>query len=211
MAPMILIFAIVGGVAGWGSWIVADRLTRPARAEAEASRSFLLLASLAGGGVLAGAAHEFGSESATLTGIAIVMIPILVTLLTDALAKLVFPVVVVPGALAALAIAALGPLGFGAALTAGAIAAGVTALFVIAARFVWFEAGEIPLGSGDVLIAALIGTIFGPGRTLPVLLAGVFLGGGVAALLLVSRRARGEDAIPYGVFLCLAALIALAR
>jgi hypothetical protein len=43
-----------------------------------------------------------------------------------------------------------------------------------------------------------------------VLFAGVVLAAAAAGLLLLTRRARRGDAIPYGAFLCGSALVALA-
>ena len=78
------------------------------------------------------------------------------------------------------------------------------------ARWRWPDAAEAPLGAGDVLIAGTVGAMFGPAQTLVVLFVGVLMAGVSAALLLVTRRASRQDAIPYGAFLCGAALVGLA-
>ncbi|MCC7021316.1 MAG: prepilin peptidase [Thermomicrobiales bacterium] len=144
--------------------------------------------------------------------VAILAAPILTTLLTDLLARLVYPVVVLPGLLATLALAAIGaPVlpALPAALATGAIAGSIAVLFIAFARWRWPEAEETPLGSGDALIAATAGAMLGPGRAPAALFAGMALGA-MVALFLVTRQADPEDPIPYGAFLCAAALAALA-
>ncbi len=89
-------------------------------------------------------------------------------------ARLVFPVVLIPGFLAALVIAATQPGGVLPALVSGGVAAGVTALLVVLARWIW-SSEEALLGSGDILIAAAIGAALGPDDTPRVLLMGMVL------------------------------------
>lgn len=69
------------------------------------------------------------------------------------------------------------PPGLPAAITGGGGAAAITALIVVLAGRLWRGAAETPLGSGEILIAALIGAIYGPTAAPGVLLAGVALGG----------------------------------
>lgn len=65
--------------------------------------------------------------------------------------------------------------------------------------------GTAALGMGDVKLAGLIGAVIGL-QGMPVALAlGVLLAGAGAVVLLLSKRARRGDAIPYGLFLSLAA------
>ena len=97
-----------------------------------------------------------------------------------------------------------------AALISGGGAAFVTALLVAASRWIPSGSDEPPLGSGEILIAAIIGAIFGPDQTPLVLFTGVMLGAAAAGLLVITRRARRHDVIPYGAFLCGSALVALA-
>jgi leader peptidase (prepilin peptidase)/N-methyltransferase len=124
----------------------------------------------------------------------------------------VFPIILLPGLLLALALAAAGLLGMPlpAALISGGAAAAVTALLVALSRWISPGSKEPPLGSGEILIAATIGAMLGPDETPLVLFAGVMLGAAAAGLLLLTRRARRHDVIPYGAFLCGPALVALA-
>lgn len=69
--------------------------------------------------------------------------------------------------------------------------------------------GSAALGMGDVKLAALIGAVIGL-QGVPVALAlGIFLAGAGAALLLLTRRGRRDEMIPYGLFLSLAAACVL--
>jgi len=65
------------------------------------------------------------------------------------------------------------------------------------------------MGWGDVKLAALIGLATGYPLVLVALLIGAILGGVVGAILLATRRRRPGEAIPYGPFLSLAAMVTL--
>jgi leader peptidase (prepilin peptidase) / N-methyltransferase len=204
--------AIIGFLLGWASWVTAEKLTAEARVSTWPQTAGLLLAGASGAVVLALSAVRSGGNAATVGVVAILTTPLLTTLLTDVLARLVFPVVILPGLLAALAIAAAGLLGVSlpAALISGGVAAAVTAILVAFSRGIWPGVAEPPLGSGEILIVATIGAMLGPDETPRVLFAGVMLGAVAAALLLLTRRAGWHDVIPYGAFLCGSALVALA-
>ena len=208
----IAVSAITGFLLGGASWVTAEKLTASARRSARAERVVLLLAGACGAVVLALSAVRSRGDAATVAVVAILAIPLLITLLTDVLARLVFPVVILPGLLGALALAAVGLLGvpLPAALISGGGAALVAALLVAASHRIWSGGEEPPLGSGEILIAATIGAMLGPDQTPAVLFVGVMLGAVMAALLLLTRRARQQDLIPYGAFLCGSALVALA-
>ena len=208
----VLVSAIIGVLLGCASWVVALKLTAQARVSPRSVRALLLLSALCGCGVLALSALRSGGDSTQVVVVAILAFPLLITLLTDILARLIFPAVLLPGLLVALTLATVGSLGLPlpAALISGGGAAGVTAVLVALSRWIWTGSEEPPLGSGDILIAATIGAMLGPDETPSVLFAGVILGAIAAGLLLLTRRARREDFIPYGAFLCGSALVALA-
>jgi leader peptidase (prepilin peptidase)/N-methyltransferase len=69
------------------------------------------------------------------------------------------------------------------------------------------------LGLGDVKLVALIGAVAGLGaghyQALEAIVVGVFLGGVVALLLLITRIRSLKDPIPYGPFLCVGAVVVL--
>jgi prepilin signal peptidase PulO-like enzyme (type II secretory pathway) len=191
--------------------VVAARLTAEVRV-APAGRALALLAGCSGGGLLAVSAVGSGGDAVTVAVDAILATPILTTLLIDIRARLVFPTVLLPGLIAALIFSATGLLDVPLQESAigGAGAAAATALLFALARWIWAGREESPLGSGDILIAATIGVMLGQDQTPTVLLAGMMLGAVAAGLLLLTHRARWEDPIPYGAFLCGSALVALA-
>ena len=208
----IAVSGIIGFLLGGASWVTAEKLTVAARGSTRAEKAVLLLAGACGAVVLALSAVRSGGDATTVAVVAILAIPLLITLLTDVLARLVFPVVILPGLLAALTLAAVGLLGvpLQGALISGGGAALIAALLVTAARRIWSGGEEPPLGNGEILIAATIGAMLGPDETPAVLFAGMMLGAVMAALLLLTRRAGQQDLIPYGAFLCGSALVALA-
>jgi leader peptidase (prepilin peptidase)/N-methyltransferase len=65
------------------------------------------------------------------------------------------------------------------------------------------------MGWGDAKLAALIGLVFGFPLFFVALLIGVILGGVVAALLLLLKIKRRKEAIPFGPFLALGAIVTL--
>jgi prepilin signal peptidase PulO-like enzyme (type II secretory pathway) len=91
-----------------------------------------------------------------------------------------------------------------AALIAGAVFA---ALFFIGT---WLL-GQEAFGFGDVKLALFIGMATGLSnlRMVHALLAGVYLGGAVAIILLLTRRARLKQAVPYAPFLVAGTVLTL--
>jgi leader peptidase (prepilin peptidase) / N-methyltransferase len=79
--------------------------------------------------------------------------------------------------------------------------------FGLFAATAWVRPGT--LGGGDIKLAALIGLLFGFPNTIWALMVGIFAGGLIATLLLLTRRADPNQQIPYAPFLCLGALVAL--
>jgi leader peptidase (prepilin peptidase)/N-methyltransferase len=69
--------------------------------------------------------------------------------------------------------------------------------------------GKVGLGMGDVTLATFIGLAVGFPSVMTAIVLGIFLGGLVSALLLLTRRATLQTAIPYGPFLILGGLIAM--
>lgn len=65
------------------------------------------------------------------------------------------------------------------------------------------------IGGGDVKLAALVGLTVGFPQVLCALMLGILTGGIAALLLIVTRRCRVEDYMPYAPFLCLGAVVSL--
>jgi prepilin signal peptidase PulO-like enzyme (type II secretory pathway) len=211
---IVLISAVGGLLLGWASWLGAAWLTAGVRTDTRTGTLerllFPALTSVGTGGLLTMRAMHSAHSIADIAIVAILITPLVITLLTDLRAREVYPLVLLPGLLAALGIAASGPLGWHAAFISGCAAAGVAALLVVLSRWYWRDAAEAPFGSGEILIAATIGAMLGPEATPAVLFAGVMAGAVTAGLLLILRRANRDDVIPYGPFVCGAALVALA-
>ena len=126
---------------------------------------------------------------------------ILITV-TDLEHRLIFNVVMLPAILLAVAAAFFTPgLSWGVALVGGAAA------FVLAYVAALFSQGG--LGGGDVTLSAFLGLIIGFPKVLLSLMFGVFLGGLVALLLLLTRRVGMKTLIPYGPFLTITGWIML--
>jgi prepilin signal peptidase PulO-like enzyme (type II secretory pathway) len=69
--------------------------------------------------------------------------------------------------------------------------------------------GKIGLGMGDVTLATFVGLAVGFPSAIVAVVLGVLLGGLISVLLLLTRRATLQTAIPYGPFLVLGGLVAM--
>ena len=94
------------------------------------------------------------------------------------------------------------------AVVAGLIAGAAFFLLYLLGTRLFGPAG---LGFGDVKLAVFIGLCTGLSdlRMVHALLAGVYIGGAAAIVLLVSRRARLRQAVPYAPFLVAGTLLTL--
>jgi Flp pilus assembly protein protease CpaA len=122
--------------------------------------------------------------------------------------RLILNVITYPSVIAAVVLSEWSP-----RLTlTGAIigAVGVAAFF-----FVQNLVSRGSIGLGDAKLGALVGAVTGAGPTTATLgavyavVAGVFIGGGTAMVLLVTRVRKLKDPIPYGPFLCAGAALIL--
>ena len=116
---------------------------------------------------------------------------------TDMEHRLIQNVVILPAILLAIIGALLSPnVNWRLALLGGAIGFGVFYLLALLARG--------GLGSGDVTLSAFLGLIIGFPHIIIALILGIFLGGIISALLLVTRQVTFKSFIPYGPFLIVA-------
>lgn len=126
---------------------------------------------------------------------------ILVTV-TDLEHRLILNVVILPAILLAVGAAFVTPgLSWKMAILGGAVG------FVLAYVAALLARGG--LGEGDVTLSAFLGLMIGFPKILLSLLFGVFLGGLVAFLLLITRRVGLKSMIPYGPFLTITGWIML--
>lgn len=99
-------------------------------------------------------------------------------------------------------------MGLVSALIGAGVAGGFFLLAYLVARLL-FPKIEEPLGSGDVFLALMMGLMLGFPNIVGALVVGPLIAGAVAILLLVTRRSGMGDFMPYGVSLCVAAIIFL--
>jgi leader peptidase (prepilin peptidase)/N-methyltransferase len=156
--------------------------------------------------------YRFGLNPHSIVG-AVVVLVLVQVLVFDARHRLILSRVIYPAALVALLVSPVSPLLRGTwqarllASVSGALVAG--GLF-----FLMYTLTRGGFGLGDANLAFFMGAVLG-GSPLPVppialaLIWGIFGGGIISALLLVTRVRRMRDFIPYGPFLCGGAILAL--
>ncbi|MCX2727887.1 A24 family peptidase [Thermomicrobium sp. 4228-Ro] len=83
------------------------------------------------------------------------------------------------------------------------------AVFAVFYGLGWLLYRRAALGSGDILLAALIGAMVGVMRVLPTLLLGMVLAALAATYLLALRRAGRMTYLPYGTFLAAGTVVGL--
>jgi Flp pilus assembly protein protease CpaA len=122
--------------------------------------------------------------------------------------RLILNVITYPSVLLALLLSEWSP---GLTLTSAVIGTvGVAAFF-----FVQNLVSRGSIGLGDAKLGALVGAVTGAGPTsahlgaVYAVVAGVFIGGAAAIVLLVTRVRKLKDPIPYGPFLCAGAALIL--
>ncbi|MCC6793026.1 MAG: prepilin peptidase [Thermomicrobiales bacterium] len=145
-----------------------------------------------------------------LVSVLLFTIPLLVIFLVDSWTRLIFTNVILLGLAFGLASAAVdGPGELGSSALAMVIAAAVFAGLFFLAIVIYRNPKVVPFGLGDVYLAAMIGAMVRLDDVAAALFYGVFLAGGSVALLLVLKRVSRKQAVPYGPYLVLGALIAL--
>ena len=99
----------------------------------------------------------------------------------------------------------------GKALLAMLAAVGIFVFFFLFARIVYRSVNVVPFGKGDVYLAAMIASMVRLSDLVPALFIGVLLAAVGGLLLIMSKRVSRRQAMPYGPFLCLGALLAFVR
>lgn len=94
------------------------------------------------------------------------------------------------------------------ALIAAAVAGGFFLAAFLLAKLIFPHIQE-PLGSGDVLLALMMGLMLGFPNIVGALLIGPLIAGAAALLLLISGHSKLGDFMPYGVALCAASILFL--
>ena len=209
-------WAILGAVVGVGLNYVSRRLARIEEIEfTQSGRESLLMPAL--GAVLFFLfALQLGVQP--LLFINSVYIAVLVQVLGfDLKTRYILDFVMFPSWVIALALAFVTPWTPGltwpwadwrTAVIAGLIAGGIFLLLFFGGQLIF---GAEAFGFGDVKLAVFIGLATGLSnlRVAHALLDGIFLGGFVAIILLITRIRTFKDAVPYGPFLVLGTLLVL--
>lgn len=94
------------------------------------------------------------------------------------------------------------------ALAGAALGAAAPAVLLLGWEWLFGVEG---MGWGDVKMLAMIGAFLGPGRVILTLMAGACLGALFGAALMARRRGTLRTALPFGVFLGIAAALSLWR
>ncbi len=191
---LLTVSGVIGGVGAGQLALIVEGEARPGKIRQEH-----LLGGLTG--IIAGALAARGGSWLGLA-YAVVLIP---HALIDLRHQLVYEGLVLASVALALVLRA----------TTGGLASGllgvlvgalvVLAMRVLAARLLGREA----LGSGDVLLAAMIGAMVGTERLAHALIWGVYLGGAWAAVLLLLGCGDRHAHMPYGTALCAAGIVAV--
>jgi leader peptidase (prepilin peptidase) / N-methyltransferase len=135
----------------------------------------------------------------------------------DLKTRIILDLVILPASAVALALAFITPWSPGlswpaadwrTAAVAGVLTAGVFGLLVLGATLIYGPEG---MGIGDIKLALFIGLATGltDFRVVRAILLGVFLGGIIGGALVLARIRKMRQAIPYGPFLVMGALVTL--
>ena len=209
-------WAVVGGAVGVGLNFLSRRLARFEEIEFEQSQLDMLVMPGLGALFFFVFALQLGAQR--LLFIDSVLIAILVQVLGfDLKTRYILDFVMFPSWVIALALAFITPWtpaitwpwpDWRTAPVAALIAGGVFLLLYFGGQLVF---GAEAFGFGDVKLAVFIGMATGLTnlRVAHALLYGVFLGGFVAIILLITRIRSMKEAVPYGPFLTLGTVLVL--
>jgi leader peptidase (prepilin peptidase) / N-methyltransferase len=155
------------------------------------------------------AAHTHDSKL-DLAAVLVFSFPLAIILLVDLWTRLIHTNLIMAGAIAGLAFAAAdSPTALLKSFAGMVVATLVFALFFLLAAALYRNVRVVPFGLGDVYLAAMIGAMVRLGFIAPALFLGIVLGGVSLVLLLLLKRVSRRQAVAYGPYLCLGAMITL--
>jgi prepilin signal peptidase PulO-like enzyme (type II secretory pathway) len=214
--PFALAWAVAGGIVGAGLNYLSRRLARIEEIEFAQSRAERLLMPALSAGLFFLFALQLGVQP--LLFIDSVYVAILVQVLAfDLKTRYILDLIMFPSWVIAFGLAFVTPWtpyltwpwpDWRTAPVAALIAGGIFFLLYFGGQAVF---GAEAFGFGDVKLAVFIGMATGLTnlRMVHALLYGVFLGGFVAIILLITRIRGMKEAVPYGPFLTLGTLLVL--
>jgi prepilin signal peptidase PulO-like enzyme (type II secretory pathway) len=181
--------------------------TCPSNAGRQSAKRLLYEFAVAGYFALAALRIDDGME---LVSVVVFSIPLLIIFLVDSWTRLIHTNIIGLGVMLGLLFAALdGVRQLGSSVIAMAAAAAVFAGIFFLAIVIYRNPKVVPFGLGDVYLAAMIGAMVRLDDVVRALFTGILLAGISLALLLVLKRVSRKQAVPYGPYLALGAMIAL--
>lgn len=132
---------------------------------------------------------------------------LLVILRIDWAHHLIYTVTIVPGIAIALLAAALHSMEM--LLSAGIAAVSAGLVFALLFGLAILIYRQRALGSGDILLAILLGAMTGTARVVSAIFLGMVLAAAGGLLLVALRRRTRRDYIPYGAYLCAGTILVL--
>lgn len=155
------------------------------------------------------AAHRHGGKL-DLTAVLVFSIPLAIIMLVDFWTRLIHTNVILIGIVAGLAFAVAESLHALVISVLGMVAAAlVFALFFFVAAALYRNVRVVPFGLGDVYLAAMIGAMVRIHFIAPALFLGIILGGVAVAGMLALKQVSRRQAVAYGPYLALGAMIVL--
>ena len=161
---------------------------------------------LATGVLLAGLCWLEGPSLSFLFHSAYVVVLMLVLVIDWKHRDIYFSIIALGSLVALLGLFVLPGMDLVSGLVGAGVAGGFFLLAYLLARLI-FPHIEEPLGLGDVLLALMMGLMLGFPNVVGALLIGPLIAGAAAILLLVSKRSKMGDFMPYGVALCAATIL----
>lgn len=152
---------------------------------------------------------RFGFSTELLT-IVVFSMPLLLIGLVDFWTRLIHTKVIYLGILLGFAFAATDGTGAIVDSVLGMLLATAVFLFFFVLAFVIYRNIKVvPFGLGDVYLAAMIGAMVRVDLVMRALVLGILLAGVILAALLAARVLARKQAVAYGPYLCLGALLTL--
>jgi prepilin signal peptidase PulO-like enzyme (type II secretory pathway) len=149
-------------------------------------------------------------DGSQLVSVMLFSVPLLVIFLVDSWTRLIFTNLILLGVALGIGFAAFDGLGeLGSAALAMVLAALAFAGLYFLAIVIYRNPKVVPFGLGDVYLAAMIGSMVRLDGVVRALMYGIFLAGISLGLLLVLKKINRKQAVPYGPYLVLGALIVL--
>jgi leader peptidase (prepilin peptidase)/N-methyltransferase len=148
-----------------------------------------------------------------LTAVLVFTLPLLIILLVDTWTRLIYTNLIYIGTAAGLifALAEDGPDGLLKALLAMVAALAIFVMFYVLAGVLYRSVRVVPFGKGDIYLAVMIAAMVRLEDLVQALFIGILLAAFGGLLLIATKRVGRRQAMPYGPYLCLGALIALVR